>query len=98
MKKYLSLVLVFNVMLLNFAQQKDSLKIENKRFDFQYKKLYVPAALMVSGIIADGNGRESLKNEMENQNSWISGLLITIFGLVLSFAVPNLLANIKENK
>ena len=41
---------------------------------------------------------ESLKNEMENQNSWISGLLITIFGLVLSFAVPNLLANIKENK
>ena len=41
---------------------------------------------------------ESLKNEMENQNSWISGLLITIFGLVLSFAVPNLLAKIKENK
>jgi hypothetical protein len=35
---------------------------------------------------------------MENQNSWISGLLITILGLVLSFAVPNLLANIKENK
>ena len=41
---------------------------------------------------------ESLKNEMENQNSWISGLLITILGLTLSFAVPNLLANIKENK
>ena len=74
MKKYLSLVLVFNVMLLNFAQQKDTLKIENKRFDFQYKKLYVPAALMVSGIIADGNGRESLKNEIvEERNEHLLG-------------------------
>ena len=74
MKKYLSLVLVFNVMLLNFAQQKDSLKIENKRFDFQYKKIYVPAALMVSGIIADGNGRESLKNEIvEDRNEHLLG-------------------------
>ena len=74
MKKYLSLVLVFNVMLLNFAQQKDSLKIENKRFDFQYKKIYVPAALMVSGIIADGNGRESLKNEIvEERNEHLLG-------------------------
>ena len=74
MKKYLSLVLFFNVMLLNFSQQKDSLKIENKRFDFQYKKIYVPAALMVSGIIADGNGRESLKNEIvEERNEHLLG-------------------------
>ena len=74
MKKYLSLVLVFNVMLLNFAQQKDSLKIENQRFDFKYKKLYVPAVLMVSGIIADDNGRESLKNEIvEERNEHLLG-------------------------
>lgn len=74
MKKYLSLFLLFNVITLNFAQQKDSLKIENKRFDFQYKKLYVPAALMVSGIIFDSNGRESLKNEIvEERNEHLFG-------------------------
>lgn len=61
-------------MSLNFAQQKDSLKIENQRFDFRYKKLYVPAGLMISGIIADGRGKESLKNEIvEERNEHLFG-------------------------
>ncbi|WP_313504371.1 phosphatase PAP2 family protein [Kaistella carnis] len=58
----------------NYAQQKDSLKIENQRFSFQYKKLYVPAGLMISGIIADGRGKESLKNEIvEERNEHLFG-------------------------
>lgn len=74
MKKNLSILLIFNLLLLNFAQQKNSLKIENKRFDFQYKKLYVPAVLMVSGIIFDSNNRESLKNEIvEERNEHLLG-------------------------
>lgn len=74
MKKYLSLLLVFNLMLVNLAQKKDSLQIEIQRFDFQYRKLYVPAALMISGIVADGNGRESLKNEIvEERNEHLFG-------------------------
>lgn len=58
----------------NYAQQKDSLKIENQRFSFQYEKLYVPAGLMISGIIADGRGKESLKNEIvEERNEHLFG-------------------------
>lgn len=59
---------------MNFAQQKDSAIVENKRFDFQYKKMYVPAGLMISGIIADGSGKESLKNEIvEERNEHLFG-------------------------
>lgn len=59
---------------MNFAQQKDSARVENKRFDFQYKKMYVPAGLMISGIIADGSGKESLKNEIvEERNEHLFG-------------------------
>ena len=35
--------------------------------DFSYQKLYVPAGLMISGIIADGRGKESLKNEIAEE-------------------------------
>lgn len=73
MKKYLSLVLVFNILLLNFSQQKDSIKIENKRFDFQYKKLYVPAGLMASGIIFDSNNRKSAENTIEEKEEHLLG-------------------------
>ena len=74
MKKWFSVILIFNLMMLNFAQKNDSLKIENKRFDFQYKKLYVPVGLMASGIIFDSNGRESLKNEIvEERNEHLFG-------------------------
>ena len=74
MKNYYAFLLVFFFTSLNFAQQKDSIKIENQRFGFQYKKLYVPAGLMISGIIADGRGKESLKNEIvEERNEHIFG-------------------------
>ncbi len=59
---------------MNFAQVSDTVKVENKRFDFQYQKLYVPAGLMISGIIADGRGKESLKNEIvEERNEHLFG-------------------------
>ena len=74
MTKLLSLVLSFNCFFLNFAQQKDSLQVDNKRLDFTYQKLYIPVALMTSGIIFDGNGRESLKNEVvEERNEHLFG-------------------------
>ena len=74
MKNYFTFLLFFLFMGLNFAQQNDSVKIENQRFDFKYKKLYVPAALMISGIIADGRGKESLKNEIvEERNEHLFG-------------------------
>ncbi|MGZ5274119.1 MAG: hypothetical protein ACXWCA_07380, partial [Kaistella sp.] len=64
MNKWLAVVLFFNCFFMNFAQQKDSLQVENKRLSFKYQKLYIPVALMTSGIVFDGNGRESLKNEV----------------------------------
>ncbi|TXF77431.1 phosphatase PAP2 family protein [Chryseobacterium sp.] len=74
MKKWVSLLMIFNVFLLNIAQQTDTLNLNNKRFAFQYKKIYVPAALMASGIIFDANGRESLKNEIvEERNEHLFG-------------------------
>lgn len=74
MKNYFTFLLFFLFMGMNFAQQKDSVKIENQRFDFKYKKLYVPAGLMISGIIADGRGKESLKNEIvEERNEHLFG-------------------------
>ena len=58
----------------SYPQKQDSLKIDNQRFDFKYKKLYVPVGLMASGIIFDGNGRESSKNEIvEERNEDLFG-------------------------
>lgn len=74
MKNFIAFLWSFFFMSLNFAQQKDSLKIENQQFDFQYKKLYVPAGLLISGIIVDGSGKESLKNEIvEERNEHLFG-------------------------
>ena len=74
MNKWLAVVLFFNCFFLNFAQQKDSLQIANKPLSFKYQKLYIPAALMTAGIIFDGNGRESLKNEVvEERNEHLFG-------------------------
>lgn len=73
MNKIISL-LAFLFLTFNFAQQKDSLTIANKRLDFKYKKLYVPVGLMVSGIIANDRGKESLKNEIvEERNEHLLG-------------------------
>ena len=74
MKKELSIIVFLLTISFCFGQQMDSLKIENKRFDFQYKKLYVPAGLMISGIIADGRSDESIKNEIvEERNEHLFG-------------------------
>lgn len=41
---------------------------------------------------------EALKGEMEVQNSWMLGLLITIFGTTLSLVIPNLIPRKNESK
>lgn len=64
MKKCFFLVVFFNMFFLNFAQQRDSTTIENKRFDFKYKKLYFPIGLMISGVLADGREQAPMKNEI----------------------------------
>ena len=72
--KKICVFLLFFLSIFSFAQKQDSLKIENSRFDFKYKKLYVPVGLMASGVIFDGNGRESLKNEIvEERNEHLFG-------------------------
>lgn len=74
MNRWLSFVIFFNVFILNFAQQKDSLGIENRPLSFNLKKTIVPVALMTSGIIFDANGRESLKIEaVEERNEHLFG-------------------------
>ena len=72
--KKISLFIFSFLMVFSFAQNQDSLRIENTRFAFKLKKLYVPAALMTSGVIFDGNGPESLKNEIvEERNEHLFG-------------------------
>ncbi len=56
--------MIFSVSFFSFAQEKDTLAIENNRFDFQYKKLYIPAGLMIAGGFADGDQKNSLKNQV----------------------------------
>lgn len=59
--------------ILIFGQKTDSVKTIS-RFQFETKKLYVPAALMISGVVLDGKGRESLKNEIvEERNEHLFG-------------------------
>ncbi len=70
----ISFLLIFTFCLQSFAQQKDSINLVNQRFEFQYKKMYVPLGLMASGIIFDSNNRESLKNEIvEERNEHLFG-------------------------
>ncbi|MCQ4035357.1 phosphatase PAP2 family protein [Kaistella montana] len=74
MRKLVLLLFVFNFFFLSFSQQKDSISVDYKKFDFKYKKLYVPSGLILSGIITNGNGRESLKNEIvEERNEHLFG-------------------------
>ena len=40
---------------------------------------------------------DALQKEMEVQNAWMLGVLIAIFGTILSLAIPNLLARRNEN-
>ncbi|MBH1960397.1 MAG: phosphatase PAP2 family protein [Flavobacteriia bacterium] len=74
MKKLLSILFFFNCFILNYAQQKDSSDVDNRPLSFKYNKVYIPAGLMASGIVFDGNGRESLKNEVvEERNEHLFG-------------------------
>ncbi|WP_226065670.1 phosphatase PAP2 family protein [Kaistella polysaccharea] len=74
MKKILFFWVYCFFVMLSPAQRKVTLVIQDKPFDFQYKKLYVPAGLMISGIVADGRGQESLKNEVvEERNEHLFG-------------------------
>jgi hypothetical protein len=40
---------------------------------------------------------DALQNEIEVQNAWVLGVLVTILGIVLSIAIPHLLARRNEN-
>ena len=74
MRHLLAFFLFLNVSLLTFAQQKDSTSIKNQRLQFEIKNTIVPLALMTSGVVFDGNGRESLKNEVvEERNEHLFG-------------------------
>ena len=74
MRHLLAIFLFLNFSLLTFAQQKHSTSIKNQRLQFEMKKTIVPLALMTSGVVFDGNGRESLKNEVvEERNAHLFG-------------------------
>lgn len=46
------------------AQQRDSLQLQNSPLEFQYKKMYVPVGLMITGVIASGHGKNSWNNKL----------------------------------
>ena len=74
MRHFLAFFLFLNFPLLTFAQQKDSIQIENRHLAFDLRGTIAPAALMTSGIVFDGNGRESVKNEVvEERNEHLFG-------------------------
>lgn len=71
MKNWLSFLMVFGWFSLNLAQQKDTLKTENKPLEFQHKNLYIPAGLMIAGALCEGKQQSSIKNQVakiRNQN------------------------------
>ncbi|QDP84556.1 phosphatase PAP2 family protein [Chryseobacterium sp. SNU WT5] len=49
---------------INFAQKRDSLRTESNRLEFQYKKMYVPLGLMLTGVAASGHSQKSWNNKM----------------------------------
>lgn len=54
-----------------FSQNADSTRHELR---FSHRQLYAPAALIISGLIANGHSRESIKNEVaEERNEYIPG-------------------------
>lgn len=74
MKKISTFLFSFFILLSIFGQKQDSVYYSSQRFKFGIKKLYIPTALLVSGVIFNGNGRESLKNEIaEERNKDILG-------------------------
>lgn len=65
MTKIYSLLVVFFLMSQNFAQQKDSVQIENSLLEFQYKKIYAPVGLMMTGMVASGHSEKSWNNKVK---------------------------------
>lgn len=63
-KNYLIFLLAFFTSH-NFAQQRDSLQIENTPLEFQYKKTFVPAGLMLTSLIASGKSEKSWNNTIK---------------------------------
>lgn len=76
MKTKVCAILFLSFNILGFSQQVDSLSNssisplnkENKQ-TFQFKKLYIPAALLTSGILLNSNKSESLKNEIAEERN-----------------------------
>lgn len=66
MNKIFSLLMLIALFLSVKAQKSDTLKTENKKVEFQAKKLYVPLGLMVAGVAIDGNGQSSIKNQVKD--------------------------------
>lgn len=72
MKKYtIFLLFLFTYFVAN--AQFDSIRT-NEKFKFQYKKLYVPAGLMVGGLLTDLGKNESIEKEVaEERNEHLFG-------------------------
>lgn len=71
MQKLVLILLLFIVFFNGNAQQKDSLniqnsEIQNNKLEFKAKHLYVPLSLMVAGLAIDGNGQNSIKNQVKD--------------------------------
>ena len=46
------------------AQEKDTLQFQKSTFEYQYKKMYIPVGLMITGVIAGGHGENSWNNKI----------------------------------
>lgn len=51
-----------------YGQQMDSTKILEKP-KFEYKKLYIPTAMMVGGLLTDLGGKKSVENEVKEERN-----------------------------
>ena len=76
MIKKIAIVIFIIHFLLGFAQEKDSVLQEVipsqekvLKPKFQSKKLYIPGALLISGLLLNSNGKESFKNEIAEERN-----------------------------
>lgn len=74
MKRFIAFLLFF-CFALSFSQIKDSVILTNERFSFAYKKMYVPAGLMVGGLLTHLTKTESIGTEIAvEKNEHLFGL------------------------
>lgn len=69
MKKFLLTLVISIWPILASSQVVDSIPARNVRYNYTHSKLYVPTALMLSGILTDGNGSEGLKKEISEERN-----------------------------